>query len=507
MVKQFTLKLLLLSVFILVFSSSRSEARIELLDGDLIIHGKISQQILMPTKDQKQRYGDPYNYDFFNFRTTLKLEALWHAYKGDSVWISAYSVWKNFYDMAHDIDSGYNKTLRKYSGTRGKKELRSYDTFRDICRELYVQFDHNLVNLRLGKQIVAWGETDFERMADIVNPVDMRGMLNPAYPDFAEIKRGRWMARLFMTPPNMPADMTFELLVIPDFVPTRLWPVGYHMFRPWAFNAFRNANDQFLAHYRDAPTHWNSPDIGFRVRGFTLGFDWTLMYMHHRSPDPLVRTGKAIESVWPALTGIGRAKGVYTYEWMHTLGATFNRPVNVRIPLIPGTTLAMSGNVLRFEGIWQMSKKANQITPDNNVRITSYDRYAFVVGWDTRIFLPWITPKFRNKHLTSSTQVFMEWVPSRSRNDAIFPWVTYRQKGHHWNTITQMFSYELWHGRIIPAVYAAYHTTQGSYYYAPALAFKPTFGWTFMVRYIDYEGFTDQINRMDSITFEITYEF
>lgn len=506
MLRQIQVKFLLLSMFIIFCCPVISESRMELLDGDLIIHGKLSQQVLMTTKNQKERYGDPYDYDFFNFRTTLKLEALWHAYRGDNLQISAYSVWKNFYDMAHDIDSGYNNTLKKYSGNRGKKELRSYNTFRDICRELYVQFNHNLFNFRIGKQIVAWGETGFERMTDLVNPVDLRGMLNPAYPDFAEIKRGRWMARLYVTPQNMPADLTFELLVVPDFVPNRLWPVGYHNTRPWAFNAFQNANDQFLAYYRDVPKTWGSPDIGFRIRGFTLGFDWTLLYLHHRSPDALIRTGKAVDSVWPALTGVGRAKHVYTYEWMDTIGATFNRPVNVKVPIIPGTTLAMSGNVLSFEGIVQLSKKANQIK-GGNVRITSYDRYAFVVGWDTKIFLPWITPKLRNKHLTSSTQVFMEWIPSRSRTDAIFPWVSYRTKGHHWNMITQMFSYELWHGRIIPAVYAAYNTTQGSYYYAPAIAFKPTFGWTILARYINYQEFSKQIDRLDSLTFEITYEF
>ncbi len=503
MLKKSGIKLLFLSFLVVLLWPDFGETRIELLDGDLIIHGKLSQQIMMTTKNQKERYGDPYDYDFFNFRTTLKLETLWQAYSGDKFQIRAYSAWKNFYDMAHDIDSGFNNTLKKYSGNRGKKELRSYNTFRDICRELYVQFDTSLFSLRLGKQTVVWGETAFARMTDIVNPLDLRGQLNPILVDFSELKRGRWMARLFFTPRDMPASMTFELLVIPDFVPTRLWPAGYHSMRPWAFNAFQNANDQLLARYRDAPTHWNSPDIGFRIRGFTLGFDWTLLYMHHRNADPVIRTGKAIEAVWPSLTGVGRAKGVYTYEWLDTFGLTFSKTIDSRIPLIPGTTLAMTGNVLSFEGLTQLNKKANQ-QDGANVRITEYDRYAFVVAWNGLIYLPWITPRFRNTHLSSSTQFFMEWVPSKSRDDIIPP---IREKSHHYNMITQTFTFPLFHARLTPAVNMAFQTPTGAQVYTFALAFKPVFGWTFLTRYSMYEGFSKQVNRNDSIMFDITYEF
>jgi hypothetical protein len=41
---------------------------------------------------------------------------------------------------------------------------------------------------------------------------------------FADIKRGQLMARIFYTNPEMPQNMTFELLIIPDF------PAGHLFF-------------------------------------------------------------------------------------------------------------------------------------------------------------------------------------------------------------------------------------------------------------------------------------
>ena len=107
----------------------------------------------------------------------------------------------------------------------------------------------------------------------------------------------------------------------------------------------------------------------------------------------------------------------------------------------------------------------------------------------------------------------MEWFPSRHRMDIVYPWYApptpaYRQKGHHWSMVTQSFNYELWNGRILPGFYWAHYLTEGAGYYAPAVGFKPTFYWTFLVRYLNYYGYPGEyVNHLDSLLFEITYEF
>jgi hypothetical protein len=90
-------------------------------------------------------------------------------------------------------------------------------------------------------------------MADIVNPVDARGNLNPAYPDFDEIKRGLFMVKLTLTPPDFYQDMFLELYCIPEFLPNRNWPAGYHLVHPESMNALVTPDELFRPDYRDTP--------------------------------------------------------------------------------------------------------------------------------------------------------------------------------------------------------------------------------------------------------------
>jgi len=478
---------------------------LDLFDGKVVIHGKITESYLRRAHGREPY--ELYDYETINARSSFKLETMWHAYSGSEYQINLYGVFKEFYDAAGDIDGDTGRYLDWGGGGHARKEFRSYDSAKDIIREAYLEVNHNLFQVRLGKQIVSWGETSFERMVDNINPVDARGNLNPAYPDFAEIKRGLWMGRFFFTPRDVPMDLNFELLLIPDFEPTRQWPVGYHLLHPSSFNSFKHPNDQFRAYYRDQPNDgFNKMEIGLRVRGFLKGWDWTASYFRHRADDGVLRTGKAIASVLPSLTGKGHAKNVWHYGWQDSFGLTFNRPVDVRIPIIPGTTLAMSGNIFRFEGLWEHSKDGTEFL-GSNVRVKEYNRYAFCARWDTKIFIPGLTPWARNKYLSSGTQLFMEFIPEKHRTDYIYPWVTYGKKHKHWTVITEELSYELWNGRILPGFYGAYYVDHGGGYWAPALGFKPFFKWTFMIRYINYFDLQPELNRKDFWTGEIVYEF
>jgi len=246
--------------------------------------------------------------------------------------------------------------------------------------------------------------------------------------------------------------------------------------------------------------------LGFRVRGLTYGFDWTLQYLYHRNPNSVVREGRGLRSQLPALTGRGRAEDVKRFGHQSTIAFTFNKPIDKAITLIPGTSMNMSGNIWRGEFVVELDKDHNRgYTP----LVKEHNRYAFVIGWDTYIQIPWVSTWNRNRKLSSSTQLFMEWVPGKHRDDFIYPWVTYAPKRHHSNTITQSLWYDFWNSRITPAVYVSYAPYDGRWFYAPTLSFKPTFNWTYIVRYINYMDYADSrnIGSRDNVTFEITYEF
>ena len=481
-------------------------AAIEFADGKLVVHGKVQGTVQMPTH-KKITPNQRHSYDFHNIRASLKLETMWHVYEGPKYSLNVYSILKNFYDKAYDIDSGYHDYVSDFSGHRGiKNELRNYNTFRDICRELYIEVIHPLFQVRLGKQVVSWGETTFSRMADIVNPLDSRGVINPIVPDFAEIKQGLWMARILYTNPDMWQNIMFEFLVIPDFQPTRVYPAGHHMMHPSSMNAMQDPNELLRPRYRDAPKTWGNPELGLRLRGFTKGFDWTLQYLHHRNDSPVTRSGMALDAALPALLGRGHTRDVMKYKFQHTFGATFNKPIGGEVPIIPFTSMRMSGLLLKGEFIWEKDRDINQQV-GSNVRVREIDRYAGVLGWDCKIFLPYITPRFRNKLLTSKTQLFMEWVPDRHRNDLISPWSAFRKSGHHFAAFTQTFQYAFWHNRILPGFNLNYQLTDGSVACAWALIFKPTFKWTYSLIYSNYTEYGSETNNGDILVFDIIYEF
>ncbi len=65
-------------------------------------------------------------------------------------------------------------------------------TTADPLREAYVDWDNGPLNLRLGKQQVAWGTADGIKLLDIINPSDLRELFQNTFEDF---RVTLWMAK------------------------------------------------------------------------------------------------------------------------------------------------------------------------------------------------------------------------------------------------------------------------------------------------------------------------
>jgi len=97
-------------------------------------------------------------------------------------------------------------------------------------REAFVDFvaegGAQKANLRLGRQIVRWGETDSFNIVNVVNPSDYSYQLAFSNPDDVAIPL--WMARLDYTVAGLGFLDSFgiELLAIPDIRPTQLGPTN-----------------------------------------------------------------------------------------------------------------------------------------------------------------------------------------------------------------------------------------------------------------------------------------
>ena len=125
---------------------------INYLDGKVEFHGRWANTLIMPTH-KNVTPNQLHSTDIVNLRSSLKLELMWHAYDGPDYQINVYSIFKNYYDFARDVDAGYRKYVQDFSGHRGFREIQFYDKFDHICRELYAEFNNPTYQVRLGKQV------------------------------------------------------------------------------------------------------------------------------------------------------------------------------------------------------------------------------------------------------------------------------------------------------------------------------------------------------------------
>ncbi|MFQ5455927.1 MAG: DUF1302 family protein [Nitrospirota bacterium] len=109
------------------------------------------------------------------------------------------------YDAAYDIerDSFNEETINAY-----QTNLR----FKEVLRELYLEIDTEMINLRIGRQQVVWGEAVGLRITDLINPQDFKEFI---LDDFIDSRIPLWMIRL----EHNTDDLTIEALFIPDFEP------------------------------------------------------------------------------------------------------------------------------------------------------------------------------------------------------------------------------------------------------------------------------------------------
>lgn len=143
-------------------------------------------------------------------------------------------------DWAYDINSHSNDWVSKgFGGSRSNLYMDNKDW--QLLKEAHVTWTPPNWNIRLGKQIVSWGEMDGFRLMDQINPLDQR--------------RGF-------------ADVEFETTIIPIWLakaeyylpvkPTWIQDLGIEMvFNPNA----EFIRDQFIKPGNDVGGVW-APDIG-----------------------------------------------------------------------------------------------------------------------------------------------------------------------------------------------------------------------------------------------------
>jgi hypothetical protein len=115
-------------------------------------------------------------------------------------WYDAAYSWRDKYDKAQALMQHVQRT--------------------DWLRDCYLDYTSDKLDMRLGKQQVAWGQADGITILDRVNPFDLSEYW---LQDMVDLRIPLWMANVKYSPK---LNSTLQLLVVPDFEQSTAAPPG-----------------------------------------------------------------------------------------------------------------------------------------------------------------------------------------------------------------------------------------------------------------------------------------
>lgn len=277
----------------------------DLLDGRLHLYGFIESRAGAWTQKDPTRpiiipgiTQQPDHHGLAVWRSTLQLEADLRV----TEWAELHSVIRLAYEPRYDVDKYANDGSQFGRWKLPRGEYNEPDSTSEIFREVWLRADVAPgQSLRIGRQIVNWGESLAFRVADVINPND--GRFSIFFLDPQETRIPQWMMRGYHDFPTLPLSPAIEWVALPPLDPKHrrvndLAPTGSRFAippeeRPSRFPAFAGlpglwtinraaakggaVDFRFLdRRMRDFPSGWRG---GVRLR-FSVGpaelaiFDW-----------------------------------------------------------------------------------------------------------------------------------------------------------------------------------------------------------------------------------------
>jgi hypothetical protein len=283
----------LISFTVLIFYPWNSSAY-ELLGGRLSLRGNIQQTANYMEKNDPNR-----DYRLGSFRTMVRGEGVLKAVNCPDYTVDLHVLGNYYYDEALDLESGLSQAIRDEAGGKYYGNFQRPRDYNEWLTEFYLDMKYQgWFQLKLGKQLVSWGQTAEAQVADLINPLALQYIL--AFPDWEDYKLGLWMARLYLTPPNMWQDLSFEFLFIPQYLASRYPPAGTSLF--YGSGVDPTLQPILNKQRNDAPKEFRFDDmeLGIRIRGKSKigeGVDWTLSNFNTRADMGIINGQKGFNNL------------------------------------------------------------------------------------------------------------------------------------------------------------------------------------------------------------------
>lgn len=508
--------LLLLGGLCLVVGISSGHATIFLMDDKLLVNGYFKEQFYYRLDlPEREEHFHKSNFDYL--RTSLFLETLYKLHTTDDLSINLFAGFRYWYEKMPSLDERQHDAVphwsrMKYAHPNGEEYL----------TEAYVDIIRGPLQLKIGKQIVVWGETDIKRAADVINPIDVRHG-SPGTDDWENIKQGLWMFRGFYQT-NFPGQLLFETIIIPgDFKYAKVPIEGTHNGPSPATTSFNPGKGPGMYEWiqekarRDAPS-WDlsNTEVGLKVRGYTWDIDWSLFYFNTISdvavaipktitPFSLIMVKSGIKSILTGSRIDPHFPGykVFDYKRYTVLGLTAQTIIE-----------KLHGSEWRLEMFYEIKNKYNKGTDHSNSNIYGLAERDAIGGglvYADRFTIPYLTHKFfDDKKITTSITLFYEKILGEF-SDII---ISETGRGHRYNDshateIAYSFQQQFYNSQWMIMLTGSYNPI-GKYFICPIVSYAPGKHWRWEAAVPIY-GSSARTNRgsydKDSILFRARYEF
>lgn len=499
----------------------------------LKIDGSLRQELSVNTQNWKDTPGYNDRGKLSMARTTARLNFDWQA--TDQVYMVAKlrGVWEMKTPFLRQLE---RQGANSYDGGR-IMDLYNRNGISDVVRELYVDFPlGQRTRVRLGKQQIAWGETDFFAANDLVHGFDYtwRSFLEPAN---EYLRKTNIMAKFNVEVPEWNGGL--EFFVRPGWdrdrdIGTELDIYGGRWLgQPYAGVDFREIDPY---DYRNPKGDQRDVTGGIRWSGLAGNVNYSVSYLKTFWANPIMNASSTLKMFGMPDTPSGAV----------TMGRSDTKGIagDVIFPKVDVFGFTASGYAEWADAVFSTEVAYVKDAPYNFLSATpTMISQAVAPGYDgikRKDLITWMVRMDKNIRLTEkllgtekpmfmSIQLFDKWIPSHKSSDGLINAVGWGAKTkEHSFLLTGIFGLSYNHGRILPELVVGTDLTYGGGFAAPSVTFVPSKNWRLKIEYdkfwnrhtrkgdqcqfpnaasCDKAGLFGMFNKRDQVYMSLTYLF
>jgi hypothetical protein len=299
-------------------------------------------------------------------------------------------------DWTYNFYAGNNE-WREKEFSKSKDLLSFFDKEKDLLHEANITWAPGNFYLRLGKQVVKWGQTDGFRLMDQINPIDQRrGMLDI---EFESNILPIWLLRSeYKIPVNFMDSLSLQFIFNPNvsFRRSESIDIGNDVWGTWSARKMIPFGGPYPFDYAyigspnyniHDPHGSDGFEYAFKITGTFWDSVATLNYYYGREKDAIYTyDGRDTITIspWDQRMIIHPGATGY-YPLMRFVGGTFSRD----IPMLNSTALGGVAPTFRVETFYAFS---NTFRLNNANRYHQSDELRFAAGADWKVKVDFLNP-------------------------------------------------------------------------------------------------------------------